>query len=44
MYIAKQIDFDGMHVLGLCAATPMGQALQRKALRQLKRQARNFNL
>mmetsp|Transcript_14977 Transcript_14977/g.21830 ORF Transcript_14977/g.21830 Transcript_14977/m.21830 type:complete len:442 (+) Transcript_14977:63-1388(+) len=38
-HIAKHIDFDG-----LCAATPMGQALQRKAVRQLKRQARNFNL
>ena len=31
-HIAKHIDFDG-----LCAATPMGQALQRKALSQMSR-------
>jgi len=35
-HIAKHIDFDG-----LCAATPVGQALQRKALRNIKRLSNN---
>jgi len=37
-HIAKHIDFDG-----LCAATPMGQALQRKAMSQIRRTSMVLN-